>query len=100
MPVAARLGHLLQGRQDPLRDHPEHEEEDDELDDESAVGNEEVAAASAGRARGRACEEHAVESLCYFFASTNTNRTMNTRLMKYMASTRPTMMNMIVNSRP
>ena len=36
----------------------------------------------------------------YFLARTKTNRTMNTRLMKYMASTSPTMMNMMVNKRP
>jgi len=95
----ARLGHLLEGRQDPLGDDAEHDEEDDELDDKGAIRMRkfpplaELDPAALANSIQQAFRR-------YFLARTKTNRTMKTRLMKYMASTSPTMMNMIVNNRP
>src|SRR5262249_6132297 len=80
--------HLLHRRHHIPVEHPQDDHEGDQLGDERGVRDEEVAL----RQDGVRAHDH--------FARTKTNSAMNARLMKYIASTRPTVRKKMVNSRP
>src|SRR5262249_34281924 len=81
--------HLLHRGDDVLVEHPQDDCEGEQLGDERGVRDQEVAVRQdSARVPG------------HLFARTKTNSAMNARLMKYMASTRPTVRKKMVNSRP
>src|SRR6266545_1988921 len=81
---------LLHRRHDVPVEHVQDDQERDDLGDERRVGHQEVALGQNGVWLGA----HVL------FARTKTNSAMKARLMKYMASTRPTVRKKMVNSRP
>src|SRR5262249_27231495 len=88
LPVVQRLLHR---RHDVPAEDEQDDQERDELRDERAVGDEEVAL---GQHRRGVCHGRT-----YLLARTKTNSARKARLMKYIASTRPTVRKKMVNSR-
>src|SRR5262249_21603296 len=79
---------LLHRRHHVPVEHPQDDRESDHLGEERGIRDQEVTVGQDGvRAHGH-------------FARTKTNSAMNARLMKYIASTRPTVRKKMVNSRP
>src|SRR3954453_15587331 len=88
--LADRLLALLDpagdGRQDLLPDDPENEPEDDPLEDERAVRDEEVV----GLLTLSGSQDDGMHAPSAHLPSTKANSAAKARLMKYAASTRPT----------
>jgi len=87
-------------RHDVLADHEKDDQEDDQLGDERPVGDQEVVRLRARRRRRWAdgCDKD-VHACSDYLPSTKTNMAMKARLMKYIASTRPTVRKKIGISR-